>query len=659
MAAKGNPLEDMIQQRLDKVQDSREKSQPDQDKNAAPKPKKEKGQLDDAGYRFLNPYNFVRNIEEPRSGWELLGNAPPMPHDRYVGLSGRINCSLENNTPLFISDSHAVDGKPGEHRAFSFFKVWGETNKLVEAIPATSLRGMVRCVFEALTNSCYGVFDAERQLEYRKETRYALTLKAGRVISLPRGDTPGKIQLCKVAKVGAYYSGGQRKRNVLDKRWKNGNKVWARISKGRSPRAWQMANDRNGIQPNGDNNEVIEGYLKITGKNIPTKKNEYLFYHNSSEVIFNTKAMAEYNTVTKGQIDDKRLEINPNRNLTPNDLVWVEVKDGEAIRICNVRIPRVQYAKQLKEFLPAHLYNCEEYSSLCPACRTFGWVHENPPKDMDQTAYAGRVRFSHAMLEEDQGRFGELTLAILSGPKPTTTQFYLLDASGKADNPRVDYNSHAKLRGRKFYRHHKQADLKEYLRAPKDGKPQSDDQNRTVKGALKPGARFKFTLEFENLQPEELGALLFALKLEDGLHHRLGYAKPLGFGSVQISVDDAMWFDWAERLKSLEPTAGENTLDHQKYDAWIGQYREKMETFYGEKFDLVLEDLRALLGDPGDLPIHYPRPSNAPDPDGKNFEWFVGNKRDGRNAGPHLTLPYAKEDDEGLPLIDKFGRILD
>ena len=74
---------------------------------------------------------------------------------------------------------------------------------------------------------------------------------------------------------------------------------------------------------------------------------------------------------------------------------------------------------------------------------------------------------------------------------------------------------------------------------------------------------------------------------------------------------------------------------------------------------LVLEDLRALLGDPGDLPIHYPRPSNAPDPDGKNFEWFVGNKRDGRNAGPHLTLPYAKEDDEGLPLIDKFGRILD
>ena len=618
-------------------------------------------------YRFLNPYNFVRNIENPRPSGELFGNAPPIPHDRYTGLSGKINCTLENTTPLFIADSHAIEGKPGEHRLFQFFKVWDEDNNLVEAIPATSLRGMVRSVFEAVTNSCYGVFDAERQLEYRKETRYALSLKAGRVISLPdkKKGIPGKIQLQKVAKVGAYYSGGKSNRNQLNKAWKNGDRVWARISKGRSPRAWQLAKDRKDIEPGGEKNQVVEGYLKITGRNIPTKKNEYLFYQNSGDVSFITEVMDEYNTVTRGQIEAKRLEIYPQEKLSKDDLVWVEVRDGEAIRICNVRIPRVQYVKQLKEFLPKHLLHCKEHQSLCPACRAFGWVYqpasEEATEDMPEiAAYAGRVRFSHAMLEKNNGYFDDLTLAILSSPKPTTTQFYLMDAKGNADNPKVDYNTHAaKLRGRKFYRHQKQADPGEYTRAPKDGNPQKDDHNRTVQGALKPGAHFSFTLEFENFQPEELGALLFALKLEDGLHHRLGYAKPLGFGSVQIALDKLSWLDWATRLKTLEPKDGEINLDPNKFENLIDQYQKKMETFYGENYKLVLEDMRALLSDLVDLPIHYPRPSKAPDPDGKNFEWFVGNKREGGNAGPHLTLPHAQEDNEGLPLVDKFGRILD
>jgi hypothetical protein len=58
------------------------------------------------------------------------------------------------------------------------------------------------------------------------------------------------------------------------------------------------------------------------------------------------------------------------------------------------------------------------------------------------------------------------------------------------------------------------------------------------------------------------------------------------------------------------------------------------------------------------LPIHYPRPPyyeepgkdfTKPNPEGMQFEWFVGNKRRA------IPLPLAREEDEGLPLLEKNG----
>jgi hypothetical protein len=69
-----------------------------------------------------------------------------------------------------------------------------------------------------------------------------------------------------------------------------------------------------------------------------------------------------------------------------------------------------------------------------------------------------------------------------------------------------------------------------------------------------------------------------------------------------------------------------------------------------------VRDLKALAGKPSEFPIHYPRVSSEPTVEGKNFEWFMGNKRSGRDAGPRLVLPLADEDTDGLPLLDKYGR---
>ena len=53
--------------------------------------------------------------------------------------------------------------------------------------------------------------------------------------------------------------------------------------------------------------------------------------------------------------------------------------------------------------------------------------------------------------------------------------------------------------------------------------------------------------------------------------------------------------------------------------------------------------------------IHYPRTNPQPDPEGKNFEWFVENKAKSTKvdqAGPNLTLEMP-DVEKGLILLEK------
>ncbi len=190
-------------------------------------------------YRFLNPYNFVRYLPEPTISVDdaeatLLGRCPPPPHDRYVGLRGQITCRLETITPLFIADSHNVritrladeGNKPREHKSYRFFQVGGE-----DAIPGTSLRGMVRSVFEAVTNSCFGVFTPEKRLDYR-QVEIAQKMKAAIVTKIPADEQDnGEAALCEDARLPAYTDDVKIK--LED--WECGEKGYTIVSRGKLP----------------------------------------------------------------------------------------------------------------------------------------------------------------------------------------------------------------------------------------------------------------------------------------------------------------------------------------------------------------------------------------------------------------------------------------
>lgn len=636
-------------------------------------------------YRFLNPYNFVRYLPEPAIApddpdAQLLGRCAPPPHDRYVGLTGRITCTLETVTPLFISDSHEVKEYPvtnapdKKHKSYRFFQVEGK-----DAIPATSLRGMTRSLFEAVTNSPFSVFDADERLEYRIDPAEARRFRPGIVRSLPADGQLGVIALCEEAKAGAYYNDPVA--NIIDDSWTCGEEAYAIVGKTKNnfPKVEVITRNRAALASDG--RPVHHGWVKVTGQTIDTKRNESFFYFKgdpakASTVSFDTERERDFNTILLAQLHDRKEDFHSqvqSERLSPGNLVYVELdpEDNKKVRnIALARVARLRYRKAIGDLLPDHLKPSERYDQLDIASRVFGWVKATRDEDRNAlVAYAGRVRFSHATLTEDgdKGVYdSELPLAILGEPKPPPTLFYLRKKNGSwSEDQRkkpgaaetIGYDGPNELRGRKFYRHHGAAlNRLEYERAGQ----RRDHQNRSVRGVRTPGNVFEFSIDFHNLAPVELGALLWTLSLNnEGCVHRLGYAKPLGFGSVKIEVDKVELLDTEHRYRSVDASGWRTAQPAQRSD-WLARFERAMQGRYGRPLrDLDnIRDLTVLLSAPKPAQpshIHYPRTEPKPDPEGKNFEWFVANKvksTKSDKAGPNLPLEETTGD-TGLPLLAK------
>ncbi|MDW8300387.1 MAG: TIGR03986 family CRISPR-associated RAMP protein [Anaerolineae bacterium] len=181
----------------------------------------------------------------------------------------------------------------------------------------------------------------------------------------------------------------------------------------------------------------------------------------------------------------------------------------------------------------------------------FGFVDK--AKDAEQgdkrRAYASRVSVSDAVITKvrSDGYYErEIVPKILGGPKPTTFQHYL-------EQPPEAYTDKSKLshyatmplpdlRGHKLYWRQRGTTIDdvresdpEALRKVESG---SDTQHTRMK-PVKAGVEFKFTVRFENLTAEELGALAWALYLPCSAEarHQLGMGKPYGMGVVKLEPE--------------------------------------------------------------------------------------------------------------------------
>jgi CRISPR-associated protein (TIGR03986 family) len=332
-----------------------------------------------------------------------------------------------------------------------------------------------------------------------------------------------------------------------------------------------------------------------------------------------------------------------------------------------------------------------------------------------------------------------LPLAILSTPKPAQARFYAAqDDTGKPFEDGADIRQKgyfergsqkpkAGLRGRKVYPHHRAACAasvfasywdatsaardartgrkldpvpgssglyREYVRrATAQGAPQRDGQNRSVRDWVRPGTRFETHIDVMNLNAAELGALLWLLDLgrtqggEPAAHLRLGGGKPLGFGSVRVTITAIDLADGearraeyrsllgipdAERAAQAQsglrllakgdavtealahlPTGTEHGARPAGSDpihpvaafkTAIAQACGKPGAF--DEMPAIAAYLIAARGFADALPLHYARTGECADPEGKNYEWFVANQHPQR--GRKLALPDIRTD-TGLP----------
>ena len=407
-------------------------------------------------------------------------------------------------------------------------------------------------------------------------------------------------------------------------------------------------------------------------------------------------------------------------DLKHGDMVYAscEFDNGEISKITHllpVSISRVLYDLSPRDLLHRSLRPAKRISELSSADRLFGWVAQPDGEDSDQESrtkvqdqerdsYKGRIRVVCdngprpniiERFKDDQS----LPLAILGQPKPEQARFYVArDDKGTPQKDKISkkgagYSKGKRLRGRKQYWHHKglEADkakaywhpsaenrtqekhndrYQEYRRpnegGKKNGKPKSDSQNRFINGWIAPSTEFKVSLYVQNLEPQEVGALLWLLSLNDGIpggdaqhYYRLGYGKPLGFGSVKMEIDCqneclplGTGEDWKKYYTAFDAdTSPPAALNQKRQENCRQKFQKSMVDAYhkdSDEFDSLsfIKEFRQVLKGPetGD-PIHYPRTNRNQDPEGKNFEWFTQNER---NRDSKLALPAATKD-KGLP----------
>lgn len=245
---------------------------------------------------------------------------------------------------------------------------------------------------------------------------------------------------------------------------------------------------------------------------------------------------------------------------------------------------------------------------LTGARALFGYTGDNPGSagigSGDFTQLAGRVSFNMAVEQIPPGRTDAqrflapnrgfaISLKELAAPKPSAVEFYI-DQSKLGERQRLDrgvvvtygdlpdWDPPGDLAGRKFYQHNPAAAVsaRDYS-ADSDG-DLLNERATIARFVSTPGTQFRFKVRFRDLSPAELGALLIALcpdqfvrMLPEAIRNeagvktdgtpnqpryatKLGHARPLGWGSVVVTVDAAYRLcdgDNGYRLELLDETS--------------------------------------------------------------------------------------------------------
>lgn len=627
---------------------------------------------------FLNPYNF---ISFPQKKAEAYTDT-----DKHTGV---IEYTITTKTPLFIPNSSSDKAfkeseKVTDHKSYDFFsytnldsKKTYENEYHLPVIPGSEMRGVVRNVYETLTDSCMGLLNEEIYPVKRSYEKFI----------------PGLLYKNK-DKLVLYSAASYRVDIKISRKYKNGKKLYFTPQ-----RATKEKKDKNGnvktirywkiITSVGENREnyLKEGYLLKWGmgliesedKNNKNSDNKNFNNKNSNIKanyhIYQAKKEEEISFFTREKVERKVVAVIDSYLAQPaitpeNEKAYMEYKK-DLVDFLNGNEEKyfpVNYSALDKEniYLAPAVYSKEIYNNsigkmagefapckedFCPACDLFGHIGKT-----NKTCKGSGIRFTDLYVKEEKTPENynqyylenKITLQTLGGPKLGNVEFYLKKPDKNASFWTYDYyilNCNVKvapgeLRGRKYYWHHPQVHFE---------KVEPTNLNKTVR-PVKEGIEFKGKLYYESISKKQLEQLIWILNSgSEQLGLKLGAAKPLGLGSISCTVDQVQERKIKLTEDGLNYSVEEIPLKNITYET-VGFSQNVKEEFY------LIAGLNTVSKN---IPITYPRTYEQKN--GKmeeGFKWFglnhwigkAGNGMIGNRKNVEIlkTLPPIKTD-KGLP----------
>lgn len=489
---------------------------------------------------FINPYNFIpfgNTIEEKRTSRESV----------YRGgetlKSGWLDVKILAKAPLIVPDgAHPDERKSNLHEIYEFYHVKDEAGEPRYMIPGSELRGMLRSAYEAVTDSCIPfllndmpisqrvpVFGSLQRrgllkynLEHRQWTLYSVSEPLDQdIVVVEKGEDNyilryenGKVV---TEKPGTFVEGrGWIQYNIPVDLKKDYHVTYLTPIEsengGKGVKTW----------PEGDDEpyKMLESCLARDGvKGHQKNPNE------------------EPAKAIKIALDKAK---KTGENMVPVWFFMVNRGKEKLVYLSNSSIGRLAQRRKWIDIM-GNYAPCKSTDKLCPACLLFGTAAGEGLK--------GHVRIMDA-LPEDELSFETHILQILGEPRTSAFEFYLekpesatywnFDFYGKTtfgNKPEEDKTEYYDLeeaapRGRKMYWH---GDVM-------PDRKKMDKMNATMKAAEK-NSEFSFRIYFDEITDAQLTDLIWVITLGDNqkdstLQHKLGHAKPLGYGSVKLIITE-------------------------------------------------------------------------------------------------------------------------
>lgn len=554
--------------------------------------------MPDKNYKAHAPYNFVKLSSRVIKRYEKYDDLPD--HSKYKDdlINGTIEYEIENETPLMIAGGKLnTNENTDANNTKEFFKNFNGKC----TIPGNTIRGLVRSnlsilgmttVSDSIDDSIflYRTFAKTDKIAKEYKIRVGMDSKpseSGKPYSIVEKVHAGYIK--KVSKDEYVIIPAQKKGNDKDyfrvsedsliakKINLNGMKF---ISDGRenfNPYCikvnFELNENNMSIKTISNTSQKgLSGYLLCSGF-MDKKKSHYIINEEDKKAdkinIDKSEIDAYEEDLIRKKMQNNRyysLPVNINES-KPIFYVKENVKDKDRLYFGFTPFLRILYDNSIFMGIPNDL---KDETILDYGRAIFGFANIEFSLD-EKKSYKSRVSFEDAeIINSPSSKVYEM---VLGEPKPTCFTNYIEQPDGNDANKLKSYNDDDfKIRGIKQYWIQKNIN---------PAKAATNDRVNVKINALTEGGKFRGKINFNNLSQDELGLLLWSIKLNDDSIQNIGMGKPYGFGRIKVNVNKLEIEDIKNKYASIKSEY--KKLD--EVDKYINIYKKYLEEKYKINID--------------------------------------------------------------------------